>query len=251
MANPGHRYAPNGSETTVAGPMTVPMTRAELEATYARPYRRWLPRALVIYRVHVAILATVLLGVVGLLGELAGDGGGPALALALASAVGTALLASWAAVTGATAIRAHTTDWRPADGPLARVRARRPHAAEADRDVAHDEYAVAVEGDDGLLVTFAFIPLAAHEDPARDAVLIRGAPRYDAREVTTAQYDPVDAARAAEQLADAQEHAAGLEAAAIERAHAELAADREARELLAETRSTGAALRDITGQGGD
>jgi hypothetical protein len=59
---------------------------------------------------------------------------------------------------------------------------------------------------------------------------------------------PLDAARAAEQLADAQDHAARLEAAAIERALDDLARDDQARELLAETRSTGEALRDITGQ---
>lgn len=34
-----------------------------------------------------------------------------------------------------------TAEWRGARGDLARVRARRPHAAEADAEVAHDGYA--------------------------------------------------------------------------------------------------------------
>ena len=57
------------------------------------------------------------------------------------------------------------------------------------------------------------------------------------------------ARRAAEQLAAAQDDAARREVAAAERTRAELAAAAEARELMAETRSTGAALRGLTGQG--
>jgi hypothetical protein len=97
-------------------------------------------------------------------------------------------------------------------------------------------------------VTYAFVPLAAHEDASPSGILVAGTPRYEAVEHGVAQFDPVDAGRAAEQLAEAQEHAARLEAAAIERALADLAVDDEARELVAETRSTSQALRDITGQ---
>jgi spore maturation protein CgeB len=100
----------------------------------------------------------------------------------------------------------------------------------------------------GRLVTFAFTPLAAYEAASKETVLITGIPRYAAIEHAVTRFDPVDAARAAEQLAEAQDHAARLEAAAIERAVEELANEDEARELVAETRSTGEALRDITGQ---
>ena len=64
----------------------------------------------------------------------------------------------------------------------------------------------------------------------------------------TDRFDPDDAAVAAEQLAAAQQHAADLEAAAIERGRAELVEREAALDLAVETQSTAAALRRITGQ---
>ena len=103
----------------------------------------------------------------------------------------------------------------------------------------------------GLLVTAAVVARAAIEGgerPARSSVLITGKPRYEAVKVRTDRFDPDDAAVAAEQLAAAQERAADLEAAAIERGRAELVEREAALDLAVETRSTAAALRRITGQ---
>jgi hypothetical protein len=66
--------------------------------------------------------------------------------------------------------------------------------------------------------------------------------------VKSMAFEPVDSARAGEQLVEAQERAARLESAAIVRAQEELEIDAQARELMTEARSTGAALRSITGQ---
>ena len=84
--------------------------------------------------------------------------------------------------------------------------------------------------------------LLAGERPARSSVLIRASP-YEAVEVRTDRFDPDDAAVAAEQLAAAQQHAAELEAAAIERGRAELVEREAAIDLAVETRSTAAASR--------
>jgi hypothetical protein len=66
--------------------------------------------------------------------------------------------------------------------------------------------------------------------------------------VTSTPFEPVDPVRAGEQLVEAREYAARLESAAIVRARDELAIEAQARELMNEARSTGAALRSITGQ---
>jgi hypothetical protein len=227
--------------------MSELVRRPELLATYAHPYRRWLPVFLRGYGVHRVVVLAVALAVAGGIVRATTDFGGGLLAVGIATLVVALVYAAWAAVNGARIVRERTGEWRGGGGELARARARRPHAVVADPAVAHDEYAVVVD-DDGQLRTFAYTPLAAYEPAAADAVLIRGIPRYEAIEHTVDRYDPVDAARAAEQLAELQEHAARLEAAAIDRALADLARDDAGRELLAETRSTGEALRDITGQ---
>lgn len=225
------------------------MRRSDLLETYAHPYRRWIPVVLRAYGVHRVTALALLLVVVGAIVDAATDYGDDLLVVGTVALVVAAGFSLWAAVIGASLVRERTEQWRPGrrGGDLARARVRRPHAGDADPALAHDEYAVAVS-DDGRLVTFAYSPLAAYEDAAPRTVLIRGIPRYEAIEHAVARYDPVDAARAAEQLADAQEHAARLEAAAIERARATLALDDQARELMLETRTTGEALRDITGQ---
>jgi hypothetical protein len=247
MANAARPYAPDGSATTVSSPMSDRVRRSDLLDTYAHPYRRWVPVVLRGYGVHRLVAVAGLLVILGVVAQLGLDDGEGWLALGLQAAAVAAVYAGWAASKGALLVRARTKDWRSGGGELARVRARRPHAGEADPYVAHDEYAVAVS-DDGRLVTFVFTPLSAHEEAAPETVLITGTLRYEAVEATVDRFDPVDAARAAEQLADAQHHAARLEAAAISRARAELEQDEEARELMAETLSTGAALRSATGQ---
>ena len=226
--------------------MSSLVDRSELLATYARPYRRWMPVILRGYGVHRVTAVAVLFALVGAILELTTDQGDGILAFGLAAAALAVVYTIWVVANGALLVRKRTEEWRGAGGELSRVRARRPHAGDADPHVAHDEYAVAVS-DDGRLVTFAFTPLAASEAAAQEAILITGTPRYEALEVAANHFDPVDAARAAEQLAEAQEHAARLEAAAITRAYEELDGNAAARELLNEARSTGAALRDITG----
>jgi hypothetical protein len=226
--------------------MSVLVRRSDLVATYAQPYRRWVPVVMRGYGAHWVALVAVLLLVLGVVVQASGGAGG-LLVVGAAAMVSAACYALWTAATGVRMVRANTEEWRRTGGELARVRRRRPHAAEADPDVVHTEYAVAVSHDGGL-VTFAYHPLASYEEAGRGADLIPGVPRYEAFEHSIVEFDPVDAGRAAEQLAEAQDHAARLEAAAIERARADLAMDDEARELAAEARSTGEALREITGQ---
>jgi hypothetical protein len=138
---------------------------------------------------------------------------------------------------------------RREDSELSRVRARRPHAPEADPQLAHDEYAIAV-GDGGRLVMWRFTPLRADEDPEPGAQLVDGRPRYGAVTAEETRFDQRDVARAAEQLAAAQQNAAVREAAAIASAQ-ERAAELQAEcDLAEETESTGEALRGVTGQGG-
>jgi hypothetical protein len=225
------------------------ITRAELLDGYERPYRRWLPLALKQHHVHRWLAADAVLIALWWIGALADTtaltvvaGLFTVLALLL-----TAAIATRAATDGVEAIRKRTAEWRTGQGELAKVRRSRPHAGEADTGVAHDEYAVAVS-DDGRLVTYLYTPLMAGERPGPTAVLVPGKPRYEAVEVRADRFDPADAARAAEELAAAQEHAAGLEAAAIERARDELAERDAVLDLAVETRSTAAALRRITGQ---
>jgi hypothetical protein len=101
------------------------------------------------------------------------------------------------------------------------------------------------------LVTWSFRPLDAEEDPRPDEQLIRGRPRYGATIVERRPFDPVDAARAAEQLAIAQEDAAALEAALAQRALRRLADEEAELELSREAASTARALRRVTGQSRD
>jgi hypothetical protein len=143
-----------------------------------------------------------------------------------------------------------TLPWRRrrADDPeLGRVRARRPHAYDADPQLVHDEYAIAV-GEGGRLVMWRFTPLGAEDPVDPGAREIGGRPRYAALPVEETRFDPRDVALAAEQLAAAQQNAAVREAAAIETARTRHAAQEAASELSAETESTGEALRAVTGQ---
>lgn len=224
-------------------------TREELVASYAHPYRRWLPVA---YRttkvVHVGVAAAGLAAPYAVLEALT-DADLAGLQTLVWILVAAAILRfTWVTIAAGRTIHAHTRDWSSRHaGELGRLRERRPHATEADRVVAHDEYAVEAT-EDGELVTWCFVALRSNEDPAERETLVAGTPRYAARPVDRLRYDAVDAARAAEQLADAQAHAADRERAAAERAHAEVEERARARELLAETRSTGAALRRQTGQ---
>jgi hypothetical protein len=232
-----------------APPERIAIARREVLDSYARPYRRSLPLALKQFHVHRLVAADLALAGLWALGAITGE-----LSLQLLGAtllmltlVITAGVLARALIDGISAIRRRTAEWRPGDGDLARARRRRPHAAEADADVAHDEYAVAV-ADDGRLVTFLYTPLLAGERPGRGAILIPGTPRYEAVKVRTDRFDASDAARAAEQLADAQAHAAALEAAAVEGAQRGIDERDAALAHADETRSTAAALRRITGQ---
>jgi hypothetical protein len=222
--------------------MGEPLTRAELEAGYAQPYRRWLPRLYALNRVRELLFLTAALWVLGAVWD-------PGLVLADVATVLVAVWTVWVTLAGVRIIRARTAEWRgPERSELARIRERRPHAGDADPTVAHDEYAVGV-GDRGELITWRFRPLAAYEQTEAGEALLRGTPRYAAAEAGRTAHDARDAGLAAEQLSDAQAAAADRERSAIARLHADLAALRERRELDAETASTAAALRGVTGQG--
>jgi hypothetical protein len=224
-----------------------PLTREALMAGYERPYARWLPAAWRIEHVQAKlVLALVALAGLGALDAL-DDGDFEWLWLGVVLAAGTLVWSLWVTVTASLIIRNRIRDRTESRHELASVRKRRPHAGEADPDLAHAEYAVAV-GDDGDLVTWRFRPLAANESQRAADRLLTGKPCYSAAAVDHTAYDPVDAARAAEQLADAQQAAAALEKAAIERTARQLEDRRREREIEVESRSTGAALRGITGQ---
>ena len=236
-------------ERQPAAPDRAAITRAELLDGYERPYRRHLPLALKQHHVHHWLAADAVLIALWAIGALTDTAAMTIVAglFAVLALLLTAAIATRATTDGIEAIRKRTAEWRTGQGDLAKVRRGRPHAGEADTGVAHDEYAVAVS-DDGRLVTHLYTPLMAGERPGPTAVLIPGKPRYEAVEVRADRFDPGDAARAAEQLAAAQEHAADLEAAAIERARDDLAERDAVLDLAVETRSTAAALRRITGQ---
>lgn len=228
----------------------APITRQQLMDGYDRPYARWLPAAWRHEHVHRNVLIAAAASVAAMVADQIGGRDPILLVITLSAALGVVCWAMWVTVSAAMLIGSRIRDWEESDHELAAVRRRRPHAPEADPHVPHDEYAVAV-GDPGDLVTWRFQPLAAGENAPRSDELITGRPRYAAREVLRAPYDPVDAARAAEQLAEAQQEAARLEQAAIERAVRRLHDARSAAEIEAESRSTGAALRGITGQSGE
>ncbi|HEY6761276.1 MAG TPA: hypothetical protein VI318_17390 [Baekduia sp.] len=130
---------------------------------------------------------------------------------------------------------------------LADVLARRPQAGTEDPELAHDLFAVTVE-DDGRLLTWRFRPLTIGADPGADEIEVPGRPRHAARGIEDRAFAADDAARAAEQLIEAQERAAEREAAAAAEAHRAVEASRLSDDLLLETRSTAAALQHATGQ---
>jgi hypothetical protein len=194
--------------------------RAEILAGYERPYARALPHALRSRRLALATSVTAALAVAAAAGELAGwDGASALLALLVAAAIVAALMALWGLANGVAVVRRRTEEWHGNVGELGRVRVRRSHRLNADAEVAHREYAVAV-GESGVLITHCFTPLHAHERVSAGATLVPGIPRYESRPVERTPYDIHDTARAAE----------------------------AARELMIESRSTADALRGVTGQ---
>ena len=216
-------------------------------AGYERPYRRWIPVAWEYEKaprtVAIAAAACVAAAVADQI-----DGPDPVwVASTLVLAAGVLVWLAWITFNAALIVGSRIRDWEESEHELADVRRRRPHAADEDPQLAHDQYAVAV-GENADLVTWRFTPLPADVNPPAGAVLITGKPRYAATALLDRPYDPVDAARAAEQLADAQQEAAAREQAAIALAARGIEDARTARELEAEARGTGAALRRITGQ---
>lgn len=155
------------------------------------------------------------------------------------------LLAYWTAL-GAWHIRRITRAW-DSPGELNRVRARRPHAGARDPEFAHDEFAVTVE-ETGHLFLWRFTPMLSREPGPEEAIIAPGRPTYAAQVIEEREFDPTDASRAAEQLADAQEDAAGLEREAAQRAVDQDRLAAGVRELAAERVTTAEALQHITGQ---
>ncbi len=229
--------------------MDEPVLRDDLLDGYERPYRRWLPVGWQVNNVPQLLSAALTLDVATVAAALVLVDGAPGALIALAALV-TAVALVWTAWTTAVAvqlIRRRTDDWRAAGAELERVRAQRPHAADADPEVAHDEFAVAVD-DRGELVTWRFTPLAATAPLPEGATLVRGTPCYAAVVAGTRPFAPADTALAAEQLADAQAQAAEREAAGAEAARDRLLHGAGTAELAAEARSTAEALRRHTGQ---
>src|SRR4051812_39220166 len=127
--------------------MDEPVRREELLAGYERPYRRWVPLAWRANSVPQLVSVAAVVDVATLLAAVAFVDGAPGLLVALAVLV-TALVAIWTVWTTVVAvqvIRERIRTWHARDSELARVRAHRTHVAEADRSVAHEEYAVAVD----------------------------------------------------------------------------------------------------------
>lgn len=152
------------------------MTRAELEAGYARGWRRRLPDAYRRNQVDAALIASATLVAATLL--LRDSRGIPDWSIALALAFLVVSIA-WAVIVTVQVGRAAR---RPAGDPaLAIVRQQRPHAAAADPVHAHDEYAVAPDGDE--LVVWCFMPLAAHQRAVEGETLVPGVPSYAAAPV--------------------------------------------------------------------
>jgi hypothetical protein len=203
------------------------------------PYRRaaaltW--RSQPRLRLYTALAA--LLGVAGVVGALAAD---PLLWLlaGLGVMIGVPVAVGWVAQIGRATWRLRRSyAGRPAE--LATVRARRLQAGEEDRTAPHDQFAVTAE-DDGWLITWRFRPLAAGEEPVDHEIEVPGRTRFAASPVADAPFDIQDAARAAEQLFDAQEAAARRESAAAESTETQV-------ERALEAGSTAAALQRTTGQ---
>jgi hypothetical protein len=160
------------------------------------------------------------------------------------------IVASIAAFPYVYAVIGHTLrlrrEWRK-KSELGTVRRKRPQAGSEDPDIVHDEFAVTVE-DAGYLVTWRFRPLAVTDFPTDAEIEVPGRPRYAASPIEQRAFDALDAARAAEQLVEAQERAADRERAAVGGAeNARVDAERRA-ELAVEAKSTAAALQRATGQ---
>jgi hypothetical protein len=221
------------------------LRRSELLAPYQRPLRHvagtaW--RRQPVLRRWTAL--TVTLVAVGTVGAIAGQ---PLLwLLAGAGAMfGAITLAGWAWTIADATWRLRRAWSRHTE--LRTVLARRPQAGSEDPDLAHDLFAVTVE-EEGWLVTWRFRPLAISDHPGDEEIEVPGRPRYAASPVSDMRFDPRDAARAAEQLVDAQERAAQREEAAAAAAHGGIADAEQRAELAAEARSTAAALQRATGQ---
>jgi hypothetical protein len=218
--------------------------RAELLAPYLHPYREFVPR----------IWSDAHMQRVGLVGGVSAVGG--SLATAATGSVGWVMLGLIPAFVALMIFLRVTAEaalvvWRfsrPWDerSELGTVRLRRPHAAEADGSVLHDEFAVTVE-DTGHLYVWRYTPLAVMDDAPAGEVVVPGRPRYAAAVVEQRPLDP-DPAPAAEQLAEMQALAAQYEVRASDDARAAALDAGRRRELQAETSSTAAALKHLTGQ---
>jgi hypothetical protein len=221
--------------------------RRELETPYRRPLRyvaRTVWRGQRRLRINTGV--TLVVTVAGVVGAVAVS---PLLWLLAGAGVllGGPTLLAWAWVIVDQWLRLRRA-WRQ-KSTLRAVREARPQAGSEDPDVLHHQYAVTAE-DDGYLITWRFRALEVGEPPDEDEVEVPGRPRWGAKAISDLRFDWQDAARAAEQLVDAQEEAAARELRAAARAgHGETDAERRA-ELAAEARSTAAALQRATGQRG-
>jgi hypothetical protein len=223
----------------------VPAQRAELMAPYRHPWRH-VSREVLRQRTEVRG--------VGAIGVVASGVGVVGLA------TGTTLMALWI-VAGIFALICAAVMWGyvTAEATLPLLRAwrqrsvlrdvldQRPHAGSEDPDLVHDLFAVTVE-DDGWLYTWRYRPLRWDEEPGLEQVEVPGRPRYAAEVILERRFDARDAARAAEQLVEAQEGAEKREAlAAAAAAHTVEQADLDEHERE-EARTTAAALQRSTGQ---
>ncbi|MCW2995104.1 MAG: hypothetical protein JWQ18_2599, partial [Conexibacter sp.] len=171
-------------------------TRRELMKPYNHPYRL---AARATWRMQPELRREVKIAS-GLVVVGAGVTAATALGLLLLG-VG-ALLAAWSVVILALATTRNAVGlirfWR-AKSELRTIRERRPHAGEADPELAHDEFAVMVE-DEGWLVTWRFRPLAFGARPGVGEIEVPGRPCYAAQPVDDRRFDAADVAVAAEQL---------------------------------------------------
>lgn len=160
--------------------------------------------------------------------------------------VATSAYALWGVALAALHIRGLTKDWDQV-GTLRSVREQRPHAVDAEPDLAHDEFAATVE-DESELWIWRYRSLRAGEGPRTGEVLVPGRPQWTATVVESVAFDGRDAAAAAAQLVAVQQRAAALESDARARTRVLNDAAVRADELEFETGSTAAALRHVIGQ---
>src|SRR4051794_17183806 len=103
-----------------------PSTRADLLASYGRPYARWLPSLYALNRVVPALAAVAALWIAAGAWSVAGDVPDVLVSLAVLSTVLWALWTAWVTVGGVAIIRDRTAEWRAHDrSELARVREHR------------------------------------------------------------------------------------------------------------------------------